>query len=337
VAKSRWLFWILVAAFLWLMVGHLSEIERDALPLIRGQPAWILLAACLQVLYYAVFAAIFKSAFHTVDIESRIRDLIPVALGALFINTVAPTWGMAGAALFVDNVSHRGQQTARAAAGTLLAQTADFSAFALILAGGIAYLSLKNKLQSYEIAGTAFLILLLSSLSLFLVLGLWHPVLLMRILGSIQSGLNRLAKLARRKAILSEGWATRNSADFSNAAKAIKAHPYRLVAILAIALAAHLVNIASLYSIFLAFHQSIEFGPLVAGYAIGVLFWNVSPVPQGIGVVEGVMTLVFTSLGVQEIMAVLIVLSFRALNFWLPMLVGFVLLRRLKKLPIRGS
>jgi hypothetical protein len=28
VAGSRWLFWIIVAAFLWLMVGHLTEIER---------------------------------------------------------------------------------------------------------------------------------------------------------------------------------------------------------------------------------------------------------------------------------------------------------------------
>jgi len=126
VANTRWLFWIAVAAFLWLMVSHLTEIETATLPLIRGQPEWILLAAVLQVLYYTVFAAIFKSAFYTVDIKSRILDILPVTLGALFINVVAPTWGMAGAALYVDDASHRGESPARAAAGTLLAQTADF-------------------------------------------------------------------------------------------------------------------------------------------------------------------------------------------------------------------
>ncbi len=96
------------------------------------------------------------------------------------------------------------------------------------------------------------------------------------------------------------------------------------------AIIAHLINIISLYCLFLAFHQQIEFGPLVSGYAIGILFLNISPVPQGIGVVEGVMALVYTSLGVNGFAAVFIVMAFRALNFWLPMLMGFILLRRVK-------
>ena len=70
--------------------------------------------------------------------------------------------------------------------------------------------------------------------------------------------------------------------------------------------------------------------PLVAGYAMGILFWNVSPVPQGIGVVEGVMVLVYTSLGINGFVAASIVLAFRGLNFWLPMLLGFILLKQVK-------
>ena len=210
------------------MVSHLTEIEKATLPLIQGQPEWILLAAVLQVLYYTVFAAIFKSAFNTVDIKSKVRDLIPVTLGALFINVVAPTWGMAGAALYVDDASHRGESPARAAAGTLLAQTADFSAFALILAGGIAYLSMQNRLQNYEIAGAAVLVVILCSLAFTLILGLWRPILLMKLLGLAQSGINRLAKKVHRNTVLPDGWAARNAADFSNAARAIEAHPERL-------------------------------------------------------------------------------------------------------------
>ena len=145
------------------MVGHLTEIEKATLPLIQGQPEWMLLAAVLQVLYYAAFAAIFKAAFFTVEIRSKVLDLIPVTLGALFINVIAPTWGMAGAALYVDDASHRGESPARATAGTLLAQTADFSAFAIILAGGVAYLSMRHRLQSYEIVGVAFLMVILCS------------------------------------------------------------------------------------------------------------------------------------------------------------------------------
>jgi hypothetical protein len=63
---------------------------------------------------------------------------------------------------------------------------------------------------------------------------------------------------------------------------------------------------------------------------MGVLFWIVSITPQGIGVVEGTMALVFTSLGIPAERATLIALSFRGLTFWLPLLVGFLLLRRVR-------
>ena len=284
----------------------------------------------MQVLYYAVFAGMFKYAFSTVDVKSRIRDLLPVTLSALFINVVAPTWGMSGAALYVDDAAHRGESPARAAAGTLLAQTADFGAFAIILAGGIAYLLIRHRLKGYEIAGTIILLVIICSLAFSLLLGLWRPRLLRRLLDSAQNVVNAMAQRIRRPAILPDGWAARSASDFSMAAKAIEDRPERLALTFFIALIAHLINIASLYSLFLAFHQQIELGPLVAGYAMGILFWNVSPVPQGIGVVEGVMALVYTSFGIHRVYAALVVLAFRWLNFWLPMLAGFFLIRKVK-------
>lgn len=96
------------------------------------------------------------------------------------------------------------------------------------------------------------------------------------------------------------------------------------------ALIAHLVDLTSLYALFLAFHEPVGIGVLVAGYAIGVLFWIVSITPQGIGVVEGMMALVYTSLGVPAAQGAVIVLAFRGLTFWLPLLIGFFALRQVK-------
>jgi len=67
----------------------------------------------------------------------------------------------------------------------------------------------------------------------------------------------------------------------------------------------------------------------VAGYAVGILFWIVSITPQGIGVVEGVMTLAFTSLGIPTAVAATVVLAFRGLTFWIPMLLGFFAVQRM--------
>ncbi len=330
VANARWLFWILIAAFSWLMVSRLTEIREVTQPLVQGKPEWILIAAILQVFYYSAFAAMFKAAFNAVDIRSRIRDLIAVTLGALFVNVIAPTWGMAGAALYVDDASHRGESPARAAAGTLLAQAADYTAFAFILGCAVIYLLMQNKLESYEIAGTAILIVITCSLTLALVLGLWLPTLLLNSLDLFSKSMNGFSRRLNKGDLLADDWAAKNAADFSRSARAIEEHPRRLALTLAVALLAHLINMASLYALFLAFHQQIELGPVVAGYAMGMLFWNISPVPQGIGLVEGIMVLVYTSLGIHGLQATLVVLAFRGLNFWIPMLLGFFLLRKVE-------
>ena len=69
---------------------------------------------------------------------------------------------------------------------------------------------------------------------------------------------------------------------------------------LGVSLASHLVNLACLYAHLSGFSPAAGLSaPLgCAGYAMGFVFWVVSPTPQGIGVVEGVMALVYTSLGV---------------------------------------
>lgn len=61
-----------------------------------------------------------------------------------------------------------------------------------------------------------------------------------------------------------------------------------------------------------------------------LLFGIVSPTPNGIGIVEGIMPVIYSSLGLPLATATVISLTFRGFTFWLPMLAGFFLLRRLK-------
>lgn len=89
----------------------------------------------------------------------------------------------------------------------------------------------------------------------------------------------------------------------------------------------HAVNLAGLYLLFLAFHQPVDLGVLMAGFGLGVISGVVTILPQGVAAVEGVMALVFASLGMPEAKAVLITLAFRGLNFWLPLVIGFLFLR----------
>jgi phosphatidylglycerol lysyltransferase len=328
--KRRWLLWLLIIAFMWVVITRFTEIENLAETLAQGRWQWVLTAALLQVLYYIVYAALYQAAFSTVEVESRVSELLPVTLGSVFVNVVTPSGGASTAALFIDDAVRRGQSAARAAAGTVLVLVADFSAFTLVLVVGLAYLFLQHNLEVYEIIGTIVLLLFIGSLTSVLLLGLWQPDRLRRLLNWLQRTVNRLAGWLRRPPFLAEDWADKNALEFTEAAIAITVHPGRLGRTLGVALAAHMVDLASLYVLFHAFHQSIKFGPLVAGYAVGILFLIISPIPMGIGVVEGMMVLTYTSLGVPSSQATVITLAFRGLTFWLPFFIGFLLLRRVK-------
>jgi hypothetical protein len=263
-----------------------------------------------------------------VGLSNRLIDTFTTLMGSLFVNVVVPSAGMAGAALFLDEAARRGQSRARTAAGILLSMVADFAAVTLFLVVSLIYLESRAELKASEVAGTAALVVLIGTMTLLLLFGRWRPRWLHAVLGAVYSTLARLAHWARRPP-LALGWAERTAEEFIAVAKALSARPSRLVRLLAIAAGMHALNGASLAILFLAFHETVRIGPLAAGYALGLLAWILSPVPQGIGVVEGVMTLVFVSLGVPAEKATVISLAFRGLTFWLPMVAGFLLFRRL--------
>jgi phosphatidylglycerol lysyltransferase len=328
--KRRWLWYALLIAFVWLVTTRFAEIRGLVEVLVQGQPGWILAALVLQAAYYLVFSASYQAAFYTVEVRSRLFKLVPVVFGSLFVNVAAPAGGTAGAALFVDDAANRGESPGRTAAGTVLQLIADFVTLLVVLVFGLAYLFTQNELQTYEVIGAIALLGITLGWSGILVLGLWRPNWLHRFLAWVQRLANGLAHNLKRSDVLRPDWAEENAKEFNQAGQAIARHPNRLAITLGVALVAHMIDIASLYTLFRAFNQTVHVGALIAGYAVGILFWVVSITPQGIGVVEGVMTLVYSSLGVPASTAAVVTLAFRGLSFWLPLGIGFILIRRMK-------
>jgi phosphatidylglycerol lysyltransferase len=328
--KRRWILLTLTVLFLWAVISRLTELEQLKNTIQQGQGTWILAALVSQIVYFIVFTASYQAAFETVDIHTRTRDLIPVTLGALFVNLVVPAGITGGTALFAQNFARRGKPATRTATGVLLQLIADFSAFAFLLVPGLIHLFLYHDLKGYEVLAAILLLLLTTGLGIFLLLGIWKPRWLQTIFHFAQRAANRLAARLGRPPFLADDWAPRNAEEFNQASIAVTHHPVSLIRTVFIAFLAHLLDLLTLYILFLAFHQPVSLGALLAGYAMGILFLVVSITPQGIGVVEGVMTLTFTSLGIPGAVAATVVLVFRGLTFWLPMLLGFFTVQRMQ-------
>jgi phosphatidylglycerol lysyltransferase len=330
----RWIFGFLMIGFIWVVVTRFTQVETLMKTLAQGRLVWILAALLFQVINYAVLTATNQSAFSTVGVQSRLLDLIPVTLGAQFANVVAPSGGASGAALFIDDAARRGQSPSRVTAGLLLQLVSAYFAFTLILAVGLAFLFFQHDLNPYEVAAAIAYLLITLAQSGLLLIGYRRPDLLRRLLAWVQRVDHSLASKFHRGSFLPEDWAEKNTADFSQAAEAIYKNRKGQARIIGLSLTSQALDLVSLYALFMAFSWPISFGPLVAGYAMGMLFSIIAIPPGGIGMVEGVMVLVYGSLGIPQDVAVIVSLAFRGLAFWLPLGLGFISIRRVKSFGI---
>lgn len=89
-------------------------------------------------------------------------------------------------------------------------------------------------------------------------------------------------------------------------------------------------DIATLWTCFHAFGTPPPLGVIVMAYFVGTLA-NALPLPGGLGGVEGGMIGAFLAFGTPASLAVLAVLGYRAISFWLPTLPGAVAFLQLRR------
>lgn len=82
-------------------------------------------------------------------------------------------------------------------------------------------------------------------------------------------------------------------------------------------------DILTLYLLFFAAHYTASPGLVLAGYGLPLLAGKLSVLPGGLGIVEGGMVALYEALGVPSGVAVVVILSYRLISFWIPVLLGF--------------
>jgi uncharacterized protein (TIRG00374 family) len=96
-------------------------------------------------------------------------------------------------------------------------------------------------------------------------------------------------------------------------------------------------DMLTLYFLFVAAGHRIGVGMLLIGYGVPLLLGRIAfVIPGGVGVIESSMVGLYTGLGVPDSVAVVVVLAYRILSFWLPVLSGFPLMLALRKSSVQG-
>lgn len=325
---NRAILWLFVAAVAWFLVHRFGQIEQTTNTLLAGSWLWIVIAAVLQAVYYFCLTSLSSIAFRVVGIYRSVREFLPLVLGSLIINVLAPTGGIAGASLFMQDAHARKESVTKAGSGSLLTLLVVYSSFVPVLVVGLVVLVFQHEIKLYQILGALFLGALILSIYLLFRLATQRESVLRHLLRGIDRIAHAIAWTLRRPPFLDAHWIDTAMKELAETGAASRAQPALVQRALEFGLAGYLVNILSLAAIFVAFHQPLDMNVILAGYAISSLFWIVAPAPQGVGIEEAIMSVIFTSLGLPVTQSIAIAIAFRGVNFWLPLLVGIGLFVR---------
>lgn len=278
-----------------------------------------------------------KECFDVVGIKRTAKEMLILGLQSLAVNLVVPTAGASAAILFADDAQKRGESRTKAVNGVLLTYLVDYTSISFLLFIALVFLYFIKSLTPTEYIPAALFFLLTAGVYALAIAAAKKASLLDRILMPLaKMFIAPLLKLFKKKINIEKNVRYFIS-ELSDASRAAFRDKKNVIHAMGWSLFAHFIRLCVLYVIFLSFGVDPAYRVILAGYAVGSLFVVVSPTPQGIGFVEGSMTIVFTGLGLPSAVAATTTIIYRAFDFWIPFAAGFFLLQGSNIKRIKGE
>lgn len=319
---------VLLVLVVSLIAFRFSELQSIIETLQNADPLFFVIAVGLQFIWFIGLAAALRSLYRIMGIDEKIPHLARVAVSANFINVVAPTGGIGGMAVFVDDAEKHGHPHGRVVAVSALYVFLDYLSFLIVLAAGFVVLLRRNIVNSGEITAALILLALVGVVGWLIFTGIRSPERFGHALGRIFHGTNKLLRPILRRDYLHEEQAHLFAAEVADGLAVLRTEHTSLIRPMFFLIVNRIIQMGILAFCFLSFEVAFSLGTLVAGYAMGYLFLIVSPTPSGIGIVEGGLPLVLTSLHVPFEQGLIVTLTYRAVTFWLPLALGAIAFRQ---------
>lgn len=300
---STWASWLVGLAALAVVASvslHLAEERELARVVERARPAWLLVALALQATTYVADAGVWGQVLARAGLPARLRSLVPISVGKLFLNQALPTVGIAGTVFLVQALDRRGVRREVSLAAVVVWHAV---ACALLVVG------LRHRLTPAVVVPGAVLILY-AGLTVLLLVGLARRRLRLPA---------RLLRLRSARALVSmvEGASRDLVTDRRLIARA-----------LALQAAVFVLDATTLWIALLALGASAPPALVFASFMAASVTRTLGVVPGGLGTFEAVAVAGLHASGVPLSAALAGTLLFRGLSFWLPMLPGVIAARR---------
>ncbi len=321
---------LLAVAFLFFSLSEL----KDVVETLQRSNFWFLLGAfALEVLWIYNVAVTCRLLYRLVGLEEKTTHLFLVVAAANFVNVVAPSAGIGGMAVFVDDARQRNHSGGKVTVVSAVFVLLDYAAFICVLLLGMIALMRRNNLPNSAIGAALILLAIAGALAFLVYLGYRSANDLGHALAWLARLVNRLVRPFLRREYLNEARAYEYANEMAEGFVELRGKRQEFLLPFLYALNSKALLICVLMMTFLAFTTPFSAGLLVGSFSIAYLFLIVSPTPSGVGFVEGALTVALRSLGVPLGTATLIALTYRAVTFWFPLGLGAIAFRILQNPP----
>jgi putative heme transporter len=317
-------FVLVVVGFLYFVLPNLTGVGNTVHHLEGGDKWWIAIGVVLEVLSFAGYVVLFRVVFLARSTSERIgwRESYEITMAGLVATRLFAAAGAGGVALTAWALRRSGM-----APRLVACRMVAFMVLLYVIYAGSLLIDGIGLASGVFPGGGSFAITVVPAIVaviLFACAGAMTlvPGDLERRLGGWAAGAGRfshwVARMATVPALAASGVRT-----------AIDVLRTRDPALLG-APAWWGFDIAVLWAMFHAFGTAPPFTVIWMAYFVGML-GNLLPLPGGLGGVEGGMIGALAAFGVDFNLAVLAVLAYRAISFWLPTLPGVVAYFQLRR------
>lgn len=316
------IFVVSVVAFMYFVLPQISGVGNTVRRISKGDPWWIAIAVLLEVCSFGGYVVLFRTVFMRERGRIGWRESYEITMAGLAATRLFAAAGAGGVALTAWALRRSGMSP-RIVASRMV----TFIALLYVIYAGAVLLDGLGLDAGVFPGGGSFAITLLPAIVAACLLLAGGAVTLLpgdieRRLGGWSRGSGRLSRLFAHlvsvPALIAHG--------IRGAIELMRSREAGLLG----APAWWGFDVAVLWSCFHAFGAAPPFTVILMCYFVGML-GNLLPLPGGLGGVEGGMIGAFAIFGVEFNLAVLAVLTYRGIAFWLPTLPGAVAYLQLRR------
>jgi len=313
---------VAVVAILYYGLPRLAGIDETWHRIEQGNPWWLALAAGFAVLSFVGYVLLFQYVYVEGGARLGLRESYEITMASLAATRIFAAGGAGGIALTAWAMRRHGMARRMVADCTIVFLVLMYGVYmtTMLVVGVGLRVGLFPGSDPFGLTVVPAVFAGVS-IALTLLLSLTPTDLQRRVDAAIGRG-GWLARLAAKAATL--------PASMSAGVRHAIEHARRRDPAILGAIAYWGFNVCVLWASFRAFGQAPPWAVLVMGYFVGML-GNLLPLPGGVGGVDGGMIGAFIGFGVDDGLAVVAVLTYRAFAFWLPTIPGAIAFFQLRR------